>query len=82
MDQPQLAGGIRTTPGGQQTPAPPDDSSIWMGGEATVGAQAKRHLRRVGGRGFGPALALLGLAFLGGLAAGSLVCSLSRRGSR
>jgi hypothetical protein len=48
-----------------------DDPRSWMGGEATVGSQARRYIRRQGGP---PAFLLsviLGLTFLGGLALGS-----------
>jgi hypothetical protein len=54
-----------------------DDPRSWMGGEATVGSQARRYIRRQAGP---PAFLLgviLGLTFLGGLALGGsygLVC--------
>ena len=81
MDQSQPAGKIRITRAAKQTQAAPDDSFPWMGGEATVGAQANRYLRRQEGRAPGLVLTILGLTFLGGLAVGSLVSSFLRKGS-
>jgi len=49
-----------------------DDSRRWIGGEATVGSQAGRHIRRQAGRPVTSVLGIiLGLTFLGGLALGS-----------
>ena len=82
MDQLQPAGRIRRALTTKRDPASPDDSFIWMGGEATVGAQAKLHLRRQEGHAPGLVLAILGLTFLGGLGIGSLVSSWLRKVSR
>jgi hypothetical protein len=48
-----------------------DDPRSWMGGEATVGSQARRYIRRQGGPPASLLSVILGLTFLGGLALGS-----------
>lgn len=48
-----------------------DDSRRWIGGEATVGSQAHRHIRRQAGPPASLLGVILGLTFLGGLALGS-----------
>lgn len=75
MNQSQPAGRIRTAPTAKRPPASPDDSLIWMGGEASVGTQARRHLRQQQRNISGLPLTILALTFLGGLAIGSLVSS-------
>lgn len=54
-----------------ETGTQPDDPRFWIGGEATVGSQARRHIRRQAG----PSTSLFGviicLTFFGGLALGS-----------
>lgn len=48
-----------------------DDPRSWMGGEATVGCQARRHIRRQAGPPTSLLGVILGLTFFGGLALGS-----------
>ena len=48
-----------------------DDPRDWMGGEATVGSQARRYIRRQAGPPASLLGIILGLTFLGGLALGS-----------
>ncbi|MBK9308450.1 MAG: hypothetical protein IPM58_15515 [Nitrospira sp.] len=48
-----------------------DDPRSWMGGEATVGSQARRYIRRQAGPPASLLGVILGLTFLGGLALGS-----------
>ncbi|OQW36980.1 MAG: hypothetical protein A4E19_14695 [Nitrospira sp. SG-bin1] len=48
-----------------------DDPRDWMGGEATVGSQARRYIRRQAGPPTSLLGVILGLTFLGGLALGS-----------
>ncbi len=59
-----------------------DDPRSWMGGEATVGSQARRYIRREAG----PPTSLLGvilaLTFLGGLALGSSFGLLCRKNNK
>ena len=50
-----------------------DHSGTWIGGEATVGSQAGRHVRRQAGTAQYLLSAVLGLTFLGGLALGGAV---------
>ncbi|MDH5741215.1 MAG: hypothetical protein OEY77_12900 [Nitrospira sp.] len=47
-----------------------DDPRDWMGGEATVGSQARRYIRRQAGPPTSLLGVILGLTFLGGLALG------------
>jgi len=79
MDELNQARRIRFTPFSQPVSAPADDSAIWMGGEASVGTQAGRYVREAERNTPGLALAVLGLAFLGGLALGSIASSLLRK---
>ncbi|MBS0152551.1 MAG: hypothetical protein JSR31_16605 [Nitrospira sp.] len=55
-----------------------DDPRNWIGGEATVGSQARRYIRRQAGP--SPSLfgVILGLTFFGGFALGSSVGLLCR----
>ncbi len=48
-----------------------DDPRTWIGGEATVGSQARRYIRRQAGPPASLLGVILGLTFLGGLALGS-----------
>lgn len=48
-----------------------DDPRSWMGGEATVGSQARRYIRREAGSPTPLLGVILSLTFLGGLALGS-----------
>jgi hypothetical protein len=48
-----------------------DDPRGWIGGEATVGCQARRHIRRQAGPPTSLLGVILGLTFLGGLTLGS-----------
>jgi hypothetical protein len=54
-----------------ETETQPDDPRFWIGGEATVGAQARRHIRRQAGPSTSLLGIILGLTFFGGLALGS-----------
>ena len=54
-----------------QTDIQTDDPRGWIGGEATVGCQARRHIRRQAGPPTSLLGVILGLTFLGGLALGS-----------
>jgi hypothetical protein len=47
-----------------------DDTRSWIGGEATVGSQAFRYIRRQAGPSNSLLGVILGLTFLGGLALG------------
>lgn len=48
-----------------------DDPRSWIGGEATVGSQARRYIRRQAGHPTSLLGVILGLTFFGGLALGS-----------
>ena len=48
-----------------------DDTRSWIGGEATVGSQAVRYIRRQAGPSNSLLGVILGLTFFGGLALGS-----------
>jgi len=72
MDDLKQTRRIRITPFSKSVAAPPDDSAIWMGGEAAVGTQARRHVRQSERNTPGLALTVLGLTFLGGLALGAV----------
>jgi hypothetical protein len=53
------------------TEAQSDDPRTWIGGEATVGSQARRYIRRQAGLPNSLLGVIIGLTFLGGLALGS-----------
>ena len=55
-----------------------DDPHDWVGGEATIGSQAGRHIRRQERNTRHLLSAILGLTFLGGLALGSAISRLWR----
>lgn len=55
-----------------------DDPRSWIGGEATVGSQAGRYIRRQAGPPTSLLGVILGLTFLGGLALGSSLGLLRR----
>lgn len=59
-----------------------DDPRNWMGGEATVGSQARCYIRRQAGPPASLLGVILGLTFLGGLALGSSFGLLCRNKSR
>ncbi len=59
-----------------------DDPRSWMGGEATVGSQARRYIRRQAGPPASLLGVILGLTFLGGLALGSSFGLLCRNKSK
>lgn len=61
-----------------RTDAQTDDSRSWIGGEATVGSQAFRYIRRQSGPPTSLLGVILGLTFFGGLALGSSVGLLCR----
>lgn len=56
-----------------------DYSRTWIGGEATVGSQAGRHVLREAGKAQHLLSTVLGLTFLGGLALGSAVSLLFKK---
>ena len=64
-----------------RTEAQTDDPRSWIGGEATVGSQARRYLRRQAEPPTSLLGVILGLTFLGGLALGSSFGLLCRRKS-
>jgi hypothetical protein len=82
MDEWKQTGRIRITPFLKPSAAPPDDSDLWMGGEASVGTQAGRHIRQSERSRPGLPLTILGLTFLGGLALGTVISSILRKTSR
>lgn len=82
MDELKQTRRIRITPFSKPAAASPDESDLWMGGEASVGTQAGRHVRQSERSQPGPALTILGLTFLGGLALGTVVSSFLRKTSR
>ena len=79
MDELQQTRKRRFTPFSQQDVAPPDESGIWMGGEASVGTQARRYVRETKQNTPGLALTILGLTFFGGLAMGAVASRLLRK---
>ncbi len=79
MDELKQTRRIRITPFSKSVVAPPDDSAIWMGGEAAVGTQARRHVRQSERNTPDLALTILGLTFLGGLALGTVASSVLRK---
>lgn len=79
MDELKQTRRIRITPFTKPAAAPVDDSAIWMGGEASVGTQARRHVRQTERNTPGLALTILSLTFLGGLALGTVMSRLLRK---
>jgi len=79
MDELKQPSRIRITPFSKPAVAPVEDSAIWMGGEASVGTQAGRHVRQTERNTPGLALMILGLTFLGGLALGAATSGLLRK---
>lgn len=79
MDELQQTRKRHFTPFSQQDVAPPDDSGLWMGGEASVGTQARRYVRETKRNRPGLALTILGLTFFGGLAMGAVASRLFRK---
>lgn len=59
-----------------------DDPRNWIGGEATVGSQAGRYIRRQAGPSTLPLGVILGLTFFGGLTLGSAFGLLCRKKSK
>ena len=55
-----------------------DDPRSWIGGEATVGSQAGRYIRRQAGPSTSLLGVILGLTFFGGLALGTSLGLLRR----
>lgn len=56
-----------------------DDPRSWIGGEATVGSQARRYIRGEAGSSTSFLGVVLGLTFLGGLALGGAFGILCRK---
>jgi hypothetical protein len=56
-----------------------DHSHTWIGGEATVGSQAGRHIRRQAGIAKHLFTTILGLTFLGGVALGGAISLLFKK---
>jgi len=65
-----------------ETETQPDDPRFWIGGEATVGSQARRHIRRQAGPSTSLLSVIIGLTFFGGLALGSSFDLLCRNKSK
>lgn len=82
MDEVKQTRRIRITPSRRSAVATPDDSELWIGGEAAVGTQAGRHVRQSERTRPGLTLTILGLTFLGGLALGTALSALLRKTSR
>ena len=82
MDESRQPRRIRLTPFTKPAAAALDDSDLWMGGEASVGAQASRHVRRSERSTPGLALTILGLTFFSGLALGTVATALLRKKNR
>lgn len=82
MEELSQAGRIRIKRFSKPSAALPDDSDMWVGGEASVGTQAGQYVRRNEQNRPGPSLATLGLAFLGGLALGTAASLLLRSARR
>lgn len=82
MDEVKQPRRIRITPFTRAVAASPDDSDLWVGGEASVGSQAGRHIRQSERSRPGSALVILGLAFVGGVALGAVVSPFLRKSSR
>ena len=82
MDEFKQTRRIRITPFSRTAAAPPDNSDLWVGGEASVGTQAGRHVRQSERSRPGSALLMLGLTFFGGVALGAVATSLFRKRSR
>jgi len=79
MDELRQGRRIRIRPSSQPEQAALDESDLWVGGEASVGTQARRHVRRSEQHTSGLAFTILGLTFFGGLALGTIVSSLLRQ---
>ena len=78
MEELSQASRIRIKRFSKPSAALPDDSDLWVGGEASVGTQAGQYVRRNEQNRPGLALTILGLTFLGGVALGTVVSSLLR----
>ena len=79
MDESRPSRRIRIRPFAQPVNGALDEADLWVGGEASVGTQAGRHVRRSERNTPGLALTILGLTFLGGVALGTVVSSLLRK---
>lgn len=66
-------------PSTRQNQAQLEESHDWVGGEATVGTQAERYVRRREGRVKGLFTTIIGLTFIGGLAMGGAISQLVRK---
>lgn len=82
MDDVKQTRRIRITPFSRTAAAPPDNSDFWVGGEASVGTQAGRHIRQRERSRPGSALMMLGLTFFGGVVLGAVAGSFFRKHSR
>lgn len=82
MDEVNQTRRIRITPVLKPAAVASEEPDLWMGGEASVGTQAGRHIRRSERNRPGFALTILGLAFFGGVALGAVASSFFRKHSR
>ncbi|MFO0707901.1 MAG: hypothetical protein U0412_13720 [Nitrospira sp.] len=62
---------IRIIPATTSESERPDESTVWMGGEASVNTQAGRYVRNRERSAAGVAWTVLGLTFIGGIALGA-----------
>lgn len=79
MDDLKQTRRIRITPFSKPVDATLDESDLWVGGEASVGTQARRHVRRSERNTPGLAVTILGLTFFGGLALATVAGSFLRK---
>lgn len=82
MDETQQSRRVRMTPFTRTVAPTPDDPDLWVGGEASVGSQAGRHIRQSERNRPGSSLMILGLAFVGGVALGAVASSFLGKRSR
>lgn len=82
MDEVKQTRRIRITPLLKPAAVASDEPDLWMGGEASVGTQAGRHLRQSERSRPGSALMILGLTFFGGVTLGAVASSFFRKHSR
>lgn len=82
MDEPRPTRRIRNLPLSNPAAALMDEADLWMGGEASLGTQARQYIRRSERNTPGFAMMILGLTFLGGVALGTVVSPLLRKTRR
>lgn len=82
MDESRPASRIGITTGATPPASSVEYVDMWMGGEASVGTQARRHVQQNERTWPGFALTILGLTFLGGLALGTVASACMRKPTR